>query len=178
MKIIYIANNRFPTEKAYGLHVVKMCEALAQNGAEVTLVVPKRKNQILSDVFDYYGVERNFNVEYLPVIDCVDSGFFGYCVAQVSFTFSLLRRKYDKSENTILTRDEWSGWALATAGYKVFYDMHGFPIKWMAIWKMSMRKMSGVICTNKWKIEQCHKIFGIDTNKMALARNGFDPKLF
>lgn len=41
-----------------------------------------------------------------------------------------------------------------------------------------MRKMLGVICTNKWKIEQCHKIFGIDKNKMVLARNGFDPKLF
>lgn len=178
MTVLYIANIRFPTEKAHGLHIVKMCQALARSGADVKLVVPKRKNVIFGDVFEYYGVEKKFDIEYLPVVDCVGAGFFGYWVTQLSFILSLLRRKYNKIEDMILTRDEWSGWVLAAVGFRVFYDMHGFPVKWMCLWKRSMQRMRGIICTNGWKIEQCHNIFGIDYKKMVLARNGFDPKLF
>ena len=178
MKLIYIANIRFPTEKAHGVHIVKMCEALARNGVEVKLVVPERKNQIENDLFEYYGVKKNFEIKYLPVIDFVGSGFLGYWVTQISFIIALLRQKFDKSESIILTRDEWSGWVLASKKYRVFYDMHGFPVKWKFLWKKSMKIMRGIICTNEWKIERCQRIFDIGRNKMVLARNGFDPELF
>ncbi|MBI5401600.1 glycosyltransferase family 4 protein [Candidatus Wolfebacteria bacterium] len=178
MKLIYIANIRFPTEKAHGVHIVKMCEALAQNGAEVVLVMPERKNYIKKNIFEYYGVKKIFEIKYLPVIDLVGSGFLGYWISQAYFTIALLRQKFNKSECVILTRDEWSGWILAVKKYRVFYDMHGFPVKWRFLWKRSMKRMSGIICTNEWKMEQCHNVFGISRQRLLLARNGFDPELF
>src|SRR3989338_4206680 len=134
MKLLYIANARIPTEKAHGVHIVKMCEALAVAGAEVILILPKRKNAIKQDIFSYYEVKRNFSVDRVPVIDWVDKGFFGYWINQVSFTFGLLFKKFDKTDSVVLTRDEWSGWLLSVAGYKVFYDMHGFPETWLYFW--------------------------------------------
>ena len=59
-KIIYLANVRLPTEKAHGIQIVKMCEAFAGLGLEVELVVPNRLNSIQDDIFDYYGVKKNF----------------------------------------------------------------------------------------------------------------------
>ena len=43
-ELIYVANNRLPTEKAHGLQIAQMCEAFAQAGYRVTLVAPRRIN--------------------------------------------------------------------------------------------------------------------------------------
>lgn len=178
MELLYIANARIPTEKAHGLHIVEMCHALANSGVDVTLVLPLRKNAIEQDISSYYGIEKNFAVEYVPIIDWNGKGFFGYWISQIIFSFKLLKKVSKKSEQIILTRDQWSGWLLAYMGRKVFYDMHGFPVKWRFLWKMAMKKMQGIICTNEWKMRKCNVLFGIKEDKMVLARNGFEPEIF
>lgn len=178
MKLLYIANARIPTEKAHGLHIVKMCEAFAAQGVEVTLVLPQRQNAITENIFSYYGIKKNFSVRFIPVIDTADKGFVGYWLSQISFSLRLLFAGLKDSGGAVLTRDEWSGWLLAKRGCKVFYDMHGFPVKWKMLWKIAMKKMTGIICTNQWKVGQCVKVFGIARDKIILARNGFDDKVF
>jgi glycosyltransferase involved in cell wall biosynthesis len=73
VKFLYIANARLPTEKAHGLQIIKMCEALAQGGAEVELVVPFRMQTAqmrqVKDVWNYYGVEPCFRLRRLPSLD-------------------------------------------------------------------------------------------------------------
>jgi len=60
MKLSYISNQRLPTEKAYGIQIVKTCEAFADLGIDITLVVPYRRNDIAKNIFDYYSIKRNF----------------------------------------------------------------------------------------------------------------------
>lgn len=60
MKLLYLANQRMPSEKAYGQQIAKMCESFADAGAEVELVVPKRGHLANKDLFDFYRVKRNF----------------------------------------------------------------------------------------------------------------------
>ncbi len=50
MRIAYILNQRFPTEKAYGIQVTSMCRAFQEQGHEVALFVPTRKNTITSEL--------------------------------------------------------------------------------------------------------------------------------
>jgi glycosyltransferase involved in cell wall biosynthesis len=73
MKMLYIANMRFPTEKAHGLQIMQNCEAFADAGAEVNLWVTRRFNtpqmRAVADPWAYYGVKRNFRVRRLPCID-------------------------------------------------------------------------------------------------------------
>jgi glycosyltransferase involved in cell wall biosynthesis len=73
MKLLYIANMRFPTEKAHGLQIMQNCEAFADTGADVTLWVTRRFNtpqmRAIADSWGYYGVKRNFTVQRLPCID-------------------------------------------------------------------------------------------------------------
>jgi glycosyltransferase involved in cell wall biosynthesis len=73
MKFFYLANIRLPTEKAHGLQIMQMCEAFANAGADLTLIVPRRANtpemDRIRDVWAYYGVSRNFDVRYLPCLD-------------------------------------------------------------------------------------------------------------
>lgn len=178
MKLLYIANARMPTEKAHGVHIIKMCEAFARRGASVTLVVPKRKNLITADIFSYYGVEKNFSVRYLPIFDLVGGGFFGYWLTQLFFSWELLTLDLDRNESTVITRDELTGWLMAKRKFRVFYDMHGFPETWRFFWRLAMKKMTGIICTNEWKMKRLVESFGIAENRLLLARNGFDPAEF
>ncbi|HLY27203.1 MAG TPA: hypothetical protein VKQ72_12735, partial [Aggregatilineales bacterium] len=74
MKFLYLANIRFPTEKAHGLQIAQMCEAFAQGGAQVTLLVARRHNSaemIAADPFVYYGVARNFELASVPCLDLI-----------------------------------------------------------------------------------------------------------
>lgn len=71
--LLYIANIRLPTEKAHGLQIMQMCEAFAQNGADVTLWAAARQNtpemRTVGDPFTYYGVEPCFALRRLPTLD-------------------------------------------------------------------------------------------------------------
>lgn len=53
---------------ANSIHVMKMCQAFADNGHEVTLIAPNRNNKYekgINNVFQYYGVKENFTIKKL-----------------------------------------------------------------------------------------------------------------
>lgn len=72
-RLLYVANNRLPTEKAHGLQIAQMCEAFAAAGCAVTLVTARRRNtpamRKAGSLWDYYGVARRFGFVRLPCLD-------------------------------------------------------------------------------------------------------------
>jgi glycosyltransferase involved in cell wall biosynthesis len=93
MKLLYLANIRLPTEKAHGLQIMQMCEAFAQAGPSVTLIVPDRVNSpelANVDSWAYYGVSRSFAIRRLF---CLDLFRWGLAFEQIAFviqTFTYL----------------------------------------------------------------------------------------
>ena len=75
-RLIYIANNRLPTEKAHGLQIVQMCEAFAGQGYDVTLVTARRINtpnmRKIDDLWAHYGVRKTFEFVRIPCLDLID----------------------------------------------------------------------------------------------------------
>ena len=68
MKILYISNSIIPSRTANSIHVMKMCQAFANNGHEVTLLAPDNKKYYekgVQDVFKFYGVKKNFAIKRL-----------------------------------------------------------------------------------------------------------------
>ena len=117
-KIWYINPNRLPTEEAHGYQIMKMGEAFTRNGWQVNLVVPQRKNPITEDAFAYYGLEKSFNIFYLPVVDWhsyrIFKNLFLSRIAHflVLATFlkaagRLAREKIDPEKDIIYTRSHW-----------------------------------------------------------------------
>lgn len=65
MKIIYISKSIIPSRTANSIHVMKMCQALANNGHEVILLAPnfKEKNEKdITDIYEFYDVKNNFKI--------------------------------------------------------------------------------------------------------------------
>lgn len=111
-KIFYIAHIRLPTEKAHGMQIMKSCEAFARTGAEVELVVPRRKNPLEGDPFAYYAVEKNFTLTHLPFLDTIRFGRLGFLLALGSFLLVTRIYMFGK-KGMVYTREEGVGFFFA-----------------------------------------------------------------
>lgn len=129
MKLLYISNQRIPTEKAYGLQIAKMCEAFADLGHEVTLLVSTRRNPIQEDIFDYYNVRRNFKLKRAWAPDWYLPGRWDRVSFEIKMPISALilawhawRGQYD----IIYSRDEWPLWFLSFCRRNLYFEAHKF----------------------------------------------------
>ncbi len=86
MKIAYIENIRLPTEKAHGIQIMKMCEAFALNGHEITLIVPDKHNIHSIDPFKYYSISNKFNIIKVWVPNTIFLGKIGYWIQTLYFS--------------------------------------------------------------------------------------------
>lgn len=66
LKVVYFSQSIVPSRYANSIHVMKMCNALANAGARVTLLASRGNEETCEDVFGYYGVEASLDIRYLP----------------------------------------------------------------------------------------------------------------
>lgn len=122
-KLFYIANMRLPTEKAHGIQIMEMCQAFADQGYEVELVVPNRKSAINEDPFSYYSIRENFKIRRLWSLDAVRFGKIGFWIQSFTFAESAawyaLRRK-----GLFYTRDELLAFYLKSIGKDIAWESH------------------------------------------------------
>jgi glycosyltransferase involved in cell wall biosynthesis len=139
-RLIHAANNRLPTEKAHGLQIVQMCEALADTGYAVTLVTPRRINtpemRAVGSLWDHYGVAQNFEfrrlwcLDLLPLFPRFRFAFFTQSITYlVRLLIWLLRQQVD----VLYTRDLLVGAALALAHPRttLVYEVHQVHSSWL-----------------------------------------------
>ena len=86
MKIVYIANLRLPTEKAYGIQIAKTCEAFAALKFKVEsekLKVADQNSKLLGE--DEENLDVELDVPYR--ISKIKENFFDYCFFCNKFFF-------------------------------------------------------------------------------------------
>ena len=142
MTIFYIANIRLPTEKAHGLQIMKMCEQFAGR-ADTELVVPRRFNPIKIDPFEYYGVNRSFEITRLPVLDLVKFGRFGFWLESLIFSKIAAIYLFLKKADVIYGRDEIPLYFLSFFKKNVFWEAHQGRVNFAV--KRLLKKAAGVI---------------------------------
>src|SRR3989344_400592 len=122
MELRYIANTRFPTERAHGIQIAKMCEAFSEQGIRVEVLVSRK---ISSDPFVFYQIKKNFDIRKLFTVDLVKFGRIGFWIQSVIFTVSVIIYANRQDENTIYySRDELVLLALQKLGKKVVWEVH------------------------------------------------------
>ena len=177
MKILYIANARIPTEKAHGFQICKMCEQLSLQGAEVELIVSKRNNTIIQDVFQYYDLKKVFTVRLLKVFDVIQYNklFFkkAMWLQRMIFLIRLLFVKLP-SDAIVFTRDSEISWLMSRKGYQVFFEAHSWPSS-QYLYNKFLQNSQGIICNSIGTLTKHSKEgFG----DLLLAPNGVDLDSF
>jgi glycosyltransferase involved in cell wall biosynthesis len=87
MKIVYLSTSVFPSRSANAVHVMQMCQALAQNGHEVSLLarssgVPFKS---IPDLFVQYGVAPCFTLHIAPIPSVRVIGALAYQAYALAF---------------------------------------------------------------------------------------------
>ena len=171
-KIYYVANMRLPTEKAHGVQIMKMCEAFARQGAIVELVVPNRRTHITGDPFVYYGVEENFSITRLSVIDSVSFGRLGFLLETLSFAVSAFFHIRGTYADAIFGRDETILFPLSFLSVrKIIWETH------TGAWNYVARKMSkraSAIITISQGLKDFYLKHGVAKEKLFVAHDGVD----
>ncbi len=120
MKLAYLSASQIPSRAANSVHVMKMCQAFSKNGHQVTLYARTPADDS-TDVFDFYGIDRSFEIEYQhwPVI----RGLGGIQYARQ------VKHKIQKKSfpELFYGRDLYSLWAAASLKIPFIYESHGPP---------------------------------------------------
>jgi glycosyltransferase involved in cell wall biosynthesis len=186
MKLIYIVNARIPTEKAHGIQIMKMCEAFVDanntnqganiaNKIDVELVVPQRRNNIIKDPFEYYGIEKKFKITKLPCLDLIplNLGKFGYLFQAASFLIFAKFYLFFKKYNILYTREPLVG--LFFKNYVL--ELHNLPRKITGVHKKIWHKAKLLVVLTSYLKEDLIAA-GIDGEKIFVAPDGVDLEKF
>ncbi len=101
MRILYLADIRFPLERANGIQSMETCHALAARGHAVTLVVRPDSHTPARDPFAFYGLPRipGLQIEVAPITGPAASRRVGYV------TFGIGRAMGRTRQDLVFTRD-------------------------------------------------------------------------
>ena len=174
MKILYLANIRLPTEKAHGVQIMKTCEAFAQSGADVELVVPTRANSISKDPFEYYGVERVFKVTTLKAPDLVSWGGIGFFLSSLYFAEHARWTKSFREADVIYSRDALVLFQYLLLGRRLVYEAHGAPA---LLARLVARFAYRIVVISKATGESFVAV-GVPREKIVVAPDGVDLEAF
>lgn len=177
MKLYYIAYAKMPNEKAHGIHIAKTCEAFAEQGIDVTLVVPNRKGSSLS-VQEFYGLRKDITVVRLPVLDLGNKGPIRYRITALSFVCSYvwyLRTRTARKESLVYTVDidHFSFFGIPFSGLPYFSEIHGGKQN-TVLQRFFLSHSSGIIATTPITGNELKTRFNLPDTKVLIEPNGVD----
>ncbi len=175
MTLCYIANARIPTEKAHGVQIMKMCEAFSVRGEQVTLLVPRRKNSIITDPFEYYGVARNFSIVYLRCFDFVKFGFVGFLIQSASFALSAWWYVLSHRPDHVYGRDEFSLFLLSLFRRTITWEAHSG--RWNIVIKILTARSRHVVAISLG-LRNFLASRGVPEKKIVVAHDAVDMEAF
>lgn len=168
MKLVYLSTARVPDEWAHVIQIMKMCEAFAGAGHDVTLVIPQRGRTSNEDPFAYAGVRPNFRIVKLPCID-VDPGSQGKMLFWVrTFSFLAVARIYllYTTYDLLYTRELFALGNLA----KTVFELHS-QTDAVRRARHSLARAKAVVCITRGLAEDVVAA-GIPREKIVIAPDG------
>lgn len=180
-KVYYVANFYMPFEKAYGIQLAKMCEALVEEGIDLTLIVPSRGPQ--GSLKGFYGLRVEIPTIWLPTLDLAKYDRFGYAFMALTFSASyvaFLLWKWLRGEQFVLytiDADRYSSSALALIPAPLFSEIHGGKPRTFAT-RLLFLRMRGIMAINRIIIEELKKTFPHSPARYIAEPNGVDLSMF
>jgi|SRR3989344_2365002 len=128
-KLYYITNSRIPTEKAHGVNIVYMCEALSKY-FDVTLFIPFRhQSETLKDksIQDIYDVKPSFKVRVINIIDLIKFNLIQkvtYFIHTIIFSLVCFLKVKKEKPDLIYTRHPIEAFFMSFTNIDLIYEMH------------------------------------------------------
>lgn len=181
MKIYYITNLRFPTEKAHGVQIAKMCDAFLALGHSLTLVIPDRRTHITQTVKEYYQLRQDVPTIRLHIFDALSFKWIPRWIAFVMGEISFYRAvrswmKTVRQESAfVITRDQFLAPHLCRSDWKLAFEAHDVSPRFFFLHRSIARTADVIVATNEWKKSEIIKQWGtMMRGKVIALQNGID----
>ncbi len=180
MRILFISQARFPTEKAHGHQIAQVCAAMVRLHHSVTLVAPDVRGTIRQDPCSYYGLRETFAVTRLPVFDALKSwwipGPLAFFSTMRSYAKALASFLPQHPADLLYTRSSALLPALLKTGIPVSLELHTLPRRTGAFIR-NCNACRRVICLTAPMREEL-VAWGVDSKKVIVEGDGVNPKRF
>lgn len=156
MNIIFITNNRLPTEKAYGWQMVKTCGALAKNGLKVNLISPGVGRYQKGSIYNYYQVSPDFYHVPLVVPYLLFLGQIGFLLRSLWLSIKALWWARNQKINLFYSRDLLPLIIANLFGYQTVWECHDLRLS--PLTKIGLKFTTAVVViTNNLRQAYLHK---------------------
>lgn len=167
MRICYLAVARIPSRSAQSIQVMRMAQALAETGHDVTLILPRATTG--EDVYQYYGARPIFDIQRIPRLKLREVGMvlWGCHAAMAS-------RRY--KPDLIYGRQVYGCFFAALLGFPVVLEIHEPPCTTLS--KTVFSRLTSMpsftrLVTNSAGLAQILKTdFNVPSDKILAAPNG------
>jgi glycosyltransferase involved in cell wall biosynthesis len=182
LRIYYVANARMPSEKAHGIQIALMCDALIAQGAELELIVPDRGVRTQS-VQEFYGLAHEVPTKQMPILDLYFLERIGFFLTSCIFMLkcvAYLRTKARRGEEFIIYTvdiDSFSSVFLRLVGRPYFSELHGGKPRTLRN-RYLFKKMAGAIAINSRIKSQMVECFDWSGSRVIVEPNGVDIEAF
>lgn len=195
MKIYYITNLRLPNERGVSYGVVTMCQALAQTGNKIELVIPRCRPVagIKNNIWDYHKIKKNsysithlFHLE-LPETSILEGLFSHLRYGVMIWSFSIVAFIYlwrKQAEKIHLFNDirellfilKIFSWAYRPL---IVFELHMLPIGNYEnlLEKLSFDRIDLLLVTTI-RFRDYYKNFNVDDKKILVFPNGVNINNF
>lgn len=184
LRICYVANSRFPSERAHMTQIVQMCNAFAENGVQVTLLVTDRKTHITDTPEAFFGTPLHFTVVRVKVPDIAGASPriprifrpFLFSIQRLVFAYRAFRHIHNEPYTHVYGRDEWILWFLsALVHVPIVWESHEARFTFPAKRIMSRIQKCVVISEG---IKDLYLEHGIPDHKIVVAHDAVDQRFF
>lgn len=176
MKLCYLANIRFPSERAHASQIAFMCQAFSMLIEEVDLIVDDRVVGGKKELDEYYHINSAFSVYRVPGVFSVRNKFL-YLVGTLRFTFNFILKigvgKYD----VIFSRNELILFILIffKKPEEIIWESHNKNVNVFS--RYLMKKGIRVIVTSTG-LQKLYSGYLKYKDQIILAPNGIDESFF
>ncbi|MEK7067247.1 MAG: glycosyltransferase [Patescibacteria group bacterium] len=183
MKMYYLANARMPTERAHGIQLAKMCEAMLDAGADMELVLPRRAIDKKS-IREFYSLRRDIPVRRLWALDVYGWGAIGYYMGSVSFMLSyfiffwIRKIRGERFIMYTIDMDQFSFALVPLLGVPYFVEIHDAK-RYSYAYSLLFHNADGLIVINSLIKKELLENFKLkNPEKILIFPNGIDVNFF
>ena len=174
LRVLYVGSHPLFTEGASAVHMMKMCQAMANLGIEVECVVAGHVGK--ERLFSYYGIRTPFRVTSIAL----SGGSARRPLHGLLAALYACRKKDDF--DFVLTRDLVFAWfATRVFGIPTVYDAHHPPVNQVARRIIGSFSRSGSLLAmsfNSRGLREIYSRLGIAGRNPVVAPNGFERDVF
>lgn len=165
-----------PTEKAHGFQIMKTIERFLIEGAEVTLLLPNRKNPITDSLQNFYGLKVLPKIFYVPnYVGFLEKYFHSlyFFIQRILFAVSSFLTGLFSSADIVYSRELTISFFLALFGKIVVFEDHEPKTRFRVLYLFFLRHIPYKVVVAK-NLLNLYSQAGISQSSSIVVPNGVE----